>query len=182
MSTDLIVEDGTGKADANSFVSLAEFKKYCCDRGKDITAYTNDQRIHALIRATQYLSESFRWKGIRKIGRNSSEEFQALSWPRYGIYDREGAYINSDSLPRELKWATSEVAFYELQNPEGLQPVYTAHNRQKMIKAGSVAITYDTYRRDAYGARPVMLSVLDLIGQFVNNAAGNRLSGLVARV
>ena len=211
----LIVEDGTGRVDANAFIGHGYALQYWSERGRGIwvvvgtkddpnvpsirdddtfTAdkidYTAAQIDAAIIRATQYLSESFKWKGYRTYGRNSKRDgedhFQALAWPRYGVYDDEGFYVPNSgegSIPRRLKWATAEAAFYELQNPSALQPVYTAHDRVKMEKAGPVAVTYDTSRQDAYGARPDLLIVKDLIGEFLDAAAsgGSRVSSLAVR-
>ncbi len=213
----LIVEDGTGREDANAFISHVYALQYWVERGRGTvpgktdhpssfadddpllvgqTSYVAAQIDAAIVRATQYLSESFRWKGYRTYGRNSTRDgvdhFQALAWPRYGVYDREGAYVPNSgegSIPRRLKWATAEAAFYELENPSALQPAYTAHDRVKMEKAGPVAVTYDTSRQDAYGARPVLLLVQDLIGEFLDTAAGgggggaggSRVSSLAVR-
>lgn len=195
----LVVEDGTGKPTANAFISNAFATEYWQDRGRGTrgteddgeypfvvgsTTYSIGQVDSAIIRATFYLSESFHWKGIRTFGRNSTrndeERFQALEWPRFGVYDDEGAYVPSSgpgSIPRRLQWATAEAAFYELENPQALQPAYVAHDRVKMEKAGPVAITYDTSRQDASGARPVLLAVQDLIAEFLDTGAGGGAGG-----
>ena len=182
MSTDLIVEDGTGRTDANAFVSLEFFARYCQERGRSLTPYTQTEHCQSIIRATEYLSESFHWKGIRKNGRNDSDGYQALAWPRYGLYDRENNWVSSDSIPREIQWATCEAAYYELANPDALQPAYTPHDRPKMLKAGSVAITYDTSRKDAWGARPTLLILQDLVGEFLSSSGGNLRSGRTSRI
>ncbi len=180
--TDFIVETGTGRTDATSFVSLAYFQEYSKERGRCLADFVNLKQRAALVRATQYLSESHKWAGYRVNSRNDSQGYQALAWPRYDVLDRAGNYVPSDSIPREIKQATCELGFYELKTPHGLQPVYTAHSRQKTIKAGSVSITYDVNRRDAWGARPVLLLVMDLIGEFISGSAGSRLSGRAARI
>lgn len=193
-----VVETGEGLVNATSFITLAFFKQYCDDRGRDYAAHTDAAIEQAIVRGTFYLSESFRWKGVRKNLRNDVDGYQALAWPRYGVYDREGTfygtegyvdghgygfgvYVADDSVPREVQWATCEAALYELANPNGLQPSYIAHDRVKMERAGPVAVTYDTSRQDAWGARPVLLVVMDLIGQFVSSQGGNRLSGVAVR-
>ena len=198
-----VVEDGTGLPDATSFITLAFFKEYADDRGRDYSAHTDAAIEQAIVRGTFYLSESFRWKGVRKRLRNNENGYQALAWPRYGVYDREssyydyardgtyygpgssyglyGSYVDADSIPREVQWATCEAGLYELDNPNALQPAYIAHDRVKMEKAGPVAITYDTSRQDAWGARPILLIVTDLVGPFLDTSQGSRLFGRAAR-
>ena len=181
MAFELVVEDGTGRSDANSFVTLAFAQAYWEAHGENVTGYTDLQEEQALVRASQYLSVSFHWKGIKKRGRNNDAGEQALVWPRYGVHDREGAYVPDDSLPHELQEATAEAAFYELVNPGALQPAYTANDTIKMLKAGPVSITYDVSRRDAWGSRPLLLVIMDLIGQFVDMGEGSRVSGMAVR-
>ena len=177
----LTVEDGRGLPNADSFISLdyarTRWQSYCYD----LSAFNELQQEAAIRRATQYLSESFRWKGLRRYDRNDSHGYQALAWPRYGVYDREGAYIEDDVIPREIMQATAEAAWYELNDVGGLQPSYIAHDRVKMEKAGPVTITYDTSRQDAWGSRPVLLLVMDLIGEFLDERSGNRYSGISIR-
>ena len=177
----LVVEDGTGLANANSFISQSYFEIYSSERGRDLSPYSDENKITALIRASEYLSESFNWKGIRKKGRNYEDgtEFQALAWPRYGVTDDDGFYVPDDEIPREVQWATAEAAFYEIEDPSALRPAYIAHNRARMIKAGSVAITYDTSTtsQNIYGTRPVLLSVIDLISKFLKSGAGSGSGG-----
>lgn len=193
----LIVEDGTGKPNANSFVAVSYFKAYCDARGRDFVAASGvkrgtgesddafnarvDAKIEqALIRATAHLSESFAWQGIRRYGRNNAR-FQALAWPRIGVIDREGSYVRDDEIPREILWAICELAWYELANPDGLQPAYVAHDRVRKERAGPVSIEYDTSDRGAEGSRPVILAVRDLIGVFLSASGGNRLAGRTRR-
>ncbi len=174
------VENGEGLPDANAFVSLTYFKTYQIDHGRSTSDYTDPQMQSAIIRGTQYLSESFRWKGRRRNTR-WQQNFQRLAWPRYGVFDHEGAWVRDDSIPRELQWATCEASWYELENPHGLQPAYTPHDRVKMEKAGPVSVTYETSRRDPAGSRPVLLIIYDLVGEFIDPYAGNQYSGHAIR-
>lgn len=183
-------------------VTIAQCVVEDCTKRRDYARTVRDalaallNSIHlleqAIVRATFYLSESFHWKGYRTFGRNNTardgDHFQALAWPRFGVYDRESAYIPSSgpgSIPRALKWATAEVAFYELENPHGLQPVYQENQRIQQVKAGSASVTYDTSRVSAFGARPRLLAITDLIGEFLatgSGVGGNALVGQAVRM
>ena len=175
------VETGEGLTDSTSFVTVMAFKTYSADRGRNLTEYGDAHIQAALIRATQYLSESFSWKGRRTRTRYDVAGFQNLAWPRYGAYDREGSWVESQSIPREVQWATHELGYQELTNPHSLQPVYTPHGRVKMEKVGPLAVEYDVSRSDAQGARPVLLAVRDLIGEYLTPGSNNRLSGRSVR-
>jgi len=104
----LIVEDGSGKADAESYADLAFANAYVAAQGGDATweAAGDPAREAALRKATQYVDDVFgaQWKGFRRSAG------QALRWPRQGVYDRDGYLLASDALPARLKHATAAVA------------------------------------------------------------------------
>lgn len=102
----LVVEDATGLVDAESYISVDDFKAYHKDRGNDITLGGGD--IEKLLRnATEYLD--IRWGDYTKG--NPINEDQALAYPTdYWITDPV-------SLPTPLVRATAEYAFYLITNP-----------------------------------------------------------------
>lgn len=106
----LVVEDGTGKADAESYISVADAETRLGLLGDTtFTAKTTAEKETALRIATEYLEGMFRsrWKGMRL---NST---QALSWPRYdAIVD--GWYIDSDEVPTAVANATADLALKSL--------------------------------------------------------------------
>jgi len=104
----LVVEDGTGKTDAESYVSVADAITYLTAFGSHATflaASTADQE-KSLRMATQWLDTYFQasWKGCR------GSEDQALAWPREGVYDHDAYLVDWNSIPKLLKNATSEMA------------------------------------------------------------------------
>lgn len=160
----LIVEDGTGKPDANSYVSLAVALDYAQTRG--IAAWTADgaadaTRSAALIRATAFIDATYRGRfpGYRTQGRR-----QGLEWPRVGAYTyvpddgRSGAYLSGgygatqldagysyilpNEIPREIIAATCEAAGRELAEPGLLAPDLDRGGAIQSLSAGSVSITY----------------------------------------
>lgn len=180
----LVVEDGTGLYNANSFLSLADFKTYCGDRGYDISTYTDAEMEAALVRATQHLSEGYHWKGHRRKPRDYEDptQDQALEWPRIGVVDGDGYSVPDDVIPRGIKWATAEEAFYELQNPGAFAPAHTSNNVVKTEKVGPMSVTYDTSKTSAWGARPEMVLVKDLISEFLEVGVGNPMVGKSVRM
>lgn len=173
----LTVEDGTGKTDADAFISVAYFEAYHDARGNDYSAYSEAQVEQAIVRATDYLSESYTWQGYKVKERGASGGAQSLAWPRTYVVDANGYAVASGEIPVEIQKATAEVALYEAANPGGMQPAYVAHARVKSERVGPLAVEYDLSSLDAQGARPVLLAVRDLVGQFLAKGGGSRLFG-----
>lgn len=104
------VEDGTGKADANAYIAVADVDAYFTLRG--ITAWTGSNTVkeQAIVRATDYIET--RW-GPRFLGIPEFPDTpQALSFPRLYIFDRSGLQI--EGVPDKLKKATAEYALRAL--------------------------------------------------------------------
>jgi len=93
----LVTEDGTGRADAESYISVADAIAYHASRGNTAWAAvaTDETRAEQLLRhATDFMERRYRsrWAGMRL------SVTQRLSWPRYEvpIKDAPGGYA---SLP-----------------------------------------------------------------------------------
>lgn len=102
----LVVEDGTGKADAESYISVAN-----ADTRQAALGITNwatlitAEKEQALRRATAYMEQALRerWHGYRLNGT------QALSWPRwYVIIDNFP--VDPATVPAAVASACSDLA------------------------------------------------------------------------
>ena len=117
----LIIEDGTGKSDAESYVSVADCITYCDNRGLTFSTGTTAEQEQALRRATVWLDGAYRsrYVGWRKDGRS-----QALEWPREGAQEQSYPYgtISNAEVPQEVINANCEAAVRELATPGGLDP------------------------------------------------------------
>ncbi len=71
-----IIEDGTGIASANAYISVAEFKSYHADRGTDVTSLATADVQQAVVKATDFIEQ--RW-GDRFLG---NREFKDISAAR----------------------------------------------------------------------------------------------------
>jgi hypothetical protein len=178
----LIVEDGTGKADAQSFVSVSEADTYHeglgntgWDSPNGESASTEDKE-KALRRASRFLSDSFKWKGYPVNGRD-----QNLAWPRFYVSDDEDYGIDSDEIPIEVKRATYEIALLELVTPGTMTPTVTESQRVKREKVGPLEVEYLATRTDAWADRPVVTKVIDMISPLLRAGARNRLVGKAVR-
>ena len=116
----LVVEDGSGLASANSYISLADANSYFEARRNPATWTEADDaaREQALRVGTDYLDAKYgdQWVGLRNT------KTQALDWPRALAYDLDGYPIETDEVPKRLKHATAEMALRYLTAPDELLP------------------------------------------------------------
>jgi len=132
----LICEDGSGKSDSESYISVADASSYHTARGNTAWAAlaTDALREAALRRATDYMRQAYRsrWQGYKV------NEDQALDWPRYDV-EVEGYAVDSDIVPTEVKNACAELALRASAadlNPDLTQGVLSE-------QVGSIQVTYD---------------------------------------
>lgn len=102
-----VVEDGTAKADATAYLSVADADAYWADHGAPTTwtgAITATKEA-ALRAATDYLDRQYDgcWRGCRYTST------QRLSWPR-GSVVLDGYEQSAAPLPRALREACAELA------------------------------------------------------------------------
>lgn len=117
----LIVEDGTGKSDAESYISVADADTYHSNRGNtawaDLTTTVKEQLLR---KATDYLVQAYRmrWKGVRvsatqalDFPRNfmEREDYEASSLNGYQMIGGN-YYYPSDNVPAEVKTSCAELA------------------------------------------------------------------------
>lgn len=174
---DLVVEDGTGRSDANAAISLAEFKKYCDDRGKDYSAFSDDQLNMAIIRASAFLVNAFIWDG-QKINRRD----QKMPFPRYAVTDREGWPVLPTEIPQEYKDAACELTFAEATTPGIMTPSVVQGDKVRSEQIGSIRVEYALLFNSPNDARPVLTIVQDLLWPFLGRGGvPNMLCGSTSR-
>lgn len=107
----LIVEDGTGKADAESYISVSDASAYHSARGNTTWATMSSTEMEqAIRRATDYMQQAYRgrWQGFRVT------TTQALDWPRQWVpFSDAGSlvYYANNEIPKEVKNACAELAW-----------------------------------------------------------------------
>jgi hypothetical protein len=110
MALTLIKEDGTGRADANSYATHAEGDAYHEGHvaATDWTAATDAQKEAALVMATRAIDSLFRFDGWKRTAE------QALQWPRMRCPDVAHAggadYLAEDVVPVALRDSACELA------------------------------------------------------------------------
>jgi hypothetical protein len=139
----VVVEDGTGKPNADSYVSLLAAETYHANRGRTAwAALTDDQAEAALRGGTFYIDGTYRgrWKGTRKTSA------QALAWPRTGVTDEDGYAVADDSVPQEVIDATCEAAFLQGTGTDLTAPPKAGNITSYRAKVGPIEeeTKYDT--------------------------------------
>jgi hypothetical protein len=103
-----VVETGSGLANATSYVSIAEADDYYVIDPNFSATWANltlEVKQYLLAWATRILDQKSIWKGVLSV-----PDTQALRWPRTYVYDRDDRLIAPDSIPKQLKEATFELA------------------------------------------------------------------------
>lgn len=160
------VEDGTGVADANSYVSVADVRTYATNRGvallaADGTAATDDDVAAMLIKATDYLET----RGQQYAGKPATA-VQALSWPRQWATQ----ICTSTQIPKALIKAECELVLV-LNEGVDLFPVTTT----AMITVDKTDVL-ETHYSDKFGPQtsPTLPVISNLLkGLFVGLGGGN---------
>ena len=152
-----------GATNANSYCTLAEANAYHESR-LYTTSWTDaddDDKIIALIWATRMLDEICDWVGEKSAGS------QALRWPRWDAWDKDGYSLDSSTIPTFLKNATAELAF-QLILKDRLQTIDDNIGGLKSVQAGDVSVEFDKMDR----IQELPKSVTNLIKGFTTNATG----------
>lgn len=159
----LIVEDGTGKVDAESYISVEDADAYFTARG--VTAWTGATAVKeaALRKATDHMRQRYRarWQGMRR------SSTQALDWPRANVYV-DGYLVAVDSLPDDIANACAELALRSLAGD--LSPDLARGGGIQSESVGPISASYFP------GADPrtVYAAVDDLLMPYLGGSGASR--------
>jgi hypothetical protein len=172
----LVVEDGTGLADADSYISLDDADTYHAGRSSaaDWAGLSDPEKEAALRDATDYMVQAYRldWKGTRLT------TTQALDWPRAEVERADYAfspgnglttisgdyYYPSDEVPIEVQRACASLA---LKASAG-ELLPDLGQRVKREKVGPI----DTEYADWGSESPRYPAIDGLLAPFLTNTGG----------
>ena len=170
----MIVENGTGLTDANSYVDVTFADDYFTARGvSGWETLETTQKEQALIKATDFIDNVFQWKG-----KKATTE-QALRFPRINLTDYEGNVITG--VPTCLKQAVCDTAILSSSGTE----LFQTQNENGDVVSENITQLSFTYSK---GEKTVTSKTLydavntKLRGLFVDSARHELISGKVARV
>lgn len=150
MAIEFVIEDGTGKSTATSYVTKAELIQYWENFGTDYSALTDDAAQVLLNSATRAIDEAGIYAG------QIIDADQALQFPRYGIWDRNEANL-SGTVPEAIKKAVCEMAKY-INDGNNPAPVIGNIASRSM---GPVSVTFKGSQQ-----APIITRLSKLISQF----------------
>lgn len=167
---ELIVEDGSCKPGADSWVTLADANAHFANYGGFWDGSDSDKEA-ALRRAALWMSTSLIWSGTKSCSGNR------LAWPRSGTSDCDGNTIPDDAIPDAVVLAQLAAASAELASPGILTPTITPGQqvlREKVdvlevqymtpLQQGVAPSTYDA----TVALRPVMTQISDYLRCLAN--------------
>ena len=140
----LIVEDGSVVASAESYVTVAQFKTYCDNRGISYAATTDTQIEQNARKGFDYMLQRYwgMWKGYRK------DASQMGDWPRSFVYlepvvkGLPGSYpylVPEDSIPFEVRNAQCELMVRVVS--ADLMP--DSGQLEQSVTVGPISVTYN---------------------------------------
>lgn len=129
----LVVEDGAGLENANSYVTVQEADDHISlfYPDSDWSTFTTEQKEAYLIRAAKFLDSMMVWESqIKNIK-------QSMAWPRLEFLDREGRVVSADSVPQVIKEAQIDLAVESITNS-----LTTEYDKLISEKFGDTTDTY----------------------------------------
>jgi hypothetical protein len=154
---------------SNSFISLSDANDYFSSRyGVDAWTELNDTDKQKLL-----VQSTYRLNRERFIGLPTTRS-QSLAWPRQYMIDVDGLPLSSTSIPKELKWATCELALYTLTESDRLMNDNELENF-KSYEIGLIKLQTNVIERDRLPSNVEGLLKRIGIGAYIP-ANGNNIS------
>lgn len=157
----ILIEDGSGVANAVSYATAAEAQTYADARGLALPTDALDIE-KALVTAGDYLLKyESNYQGAR------SGSVQRMSFPRYPVY-LYGSLVAADAIPESLKEAQIILAIDVAQGTE-LNPNGDGQETL-MEKVGPITVQYA--ERGSSSVSPVFNKALDLLKPLFSSGGG----------
>jgi len=135
----LVVEDGTAKVDAESYITVAAADTHHAALGNTAWAAiaTTALKEGYLRQATRYMLQAYRqrWAGVR------ATTTQALDWPRSCVVVDRYTYLASTTLPADVANACADLALKALAGELNADLTRAVVRR----KVGPLETEYDPY-------------------------------------
>lgn len=160
----LTVEDGTGLADADAFVSRDDYKSYCDKFGYD---YPDDDTLidQGIRRGTVALAAEFDWLG------EQATTTQALPFPR-DLWD---------GLSFDVVRSTIEFSRREIAEPGAMTPDYLGAERVESETFDGVSFSYKLGEDGAADSAPTVRLVKKWLAGYISQRSGRFVTSTVAR-
>lgn len=164
----LIVEDGSGLSNANSYATTQEALDYFADRGEIPTIQDSD-----MILATEFLDTVYgpSYRGMIMT------QTQSLLFPRTAFYDKNGRKVEQGTVPLSLKTAEFQAAKL---SSEGVILV-TGPTAESQLSSFTKSVEGAVSKSESYFA-PVSRSQTSFISGYISPLIeGNSFQGTAQR-
>lgn len=166
----LVIEDGTGKPDADSWATEADTTAYWTLRKEqgwiDADAETREAKLRE---AADYLMIAYRWPGQPAV------VGQRLPWPRVGVPSGKG-YYPSDGIPSQVINAQMVLAVEALTKPllKKAAPDRVVIEETKQVSGvGSKTFKYATAAVDQLSGLPRFFTVDNILAGIATEAVSS---------
>lgn len=156
------------------------FRAYWTARGDAVNGVALDVAvIPALVIASNWIDGAYYGEfGGLKVGQRA----QLLEWPRIGVQDSYGYYVDSTAVPREVEYATYEAALRQLATPGVFFKDYTPSKYKDASVTGAVSVRYNSgSAMDFQTQLPSVAAILHPLLNGIGRGGFSRMSGNVAR-
>lgn len=162
----IVIEDGTGKPDATSFVTLQALKDYAAMRG--IVLPATDPEIEVLlIKAMDYLADfEPRMTGVRLT------DEQALFWPRRPDPEQTPPPSWQGTVPQSWKSLQLKLAIYAQSGALIVAERPDDRGAVKAVTVGPIKTEYAGVASGASGSQPRFRDVESLLSPWLTSAIG----------
>ena len=172
----MIVEDGTGLPNADSYVSVEFADNYFSARG--VTAWaslTQAKKEQALIRGTDFIDTIYQWYGQK------ATNIQSLRFPRVNLRDYEGQEVVG--IPNCLKQAVCDASMLSANGTE----LFQTKNENGDVVSETITTLSFTYSKSDKSEKTTQTTLYDSIntklrGLFKESSQNKVVSGKVERV
>ena len=151
-----------GGANANSYVTVEEADSYFLERLHSGAWVTSTVKEAALITASRLLDWELVFSGSKAL------DAQAMQFPRSDLVLNDGTEVLSTIIPREIKFATFELALFSLSADR------TADNPLagiEMAKAGPLAIKATPAGYDSTASKVIPEHIRRMLADFIANGS-----------
>lgn len=164
---------------ADFYGTATAFVNYHAERDNTIPADidTDAERETALLIASEWLDARYKslFENLKTGGRD-----QVREWPRVGHTDRYAYVIPDDEIPREVEYATYEIALIWLNDADSLRIDYTPSKYKQASVDGAVSATFAEFTSSSE-----MQTQFQIVSEIMNGlfySDGNVDSGLSGSV
>lgn len=167
MAITLIVEDGSGVENANSYCTAAFVTAYAETIESSVWSNNKSRQAVALINATRYVDMKYR----AKLPGTIKQSTQSLMWPRSNYVDQYGSTIPAGTIPTALKNAVAQAAIHYLEG--GLDLNAEEGNK---VKSSSVSVGGGAVSESVSYWEPITTKAYPLVDGFMSTLLGTKAS------